>query len=129
MAHRAAEIDAQLDEALEETFPASDPAANTVETGIRIGEVPPSSGGSVSDNRRRNQFELTSNGQTAFLLYRRTQDALTLIHTEVPPALRGHRIGETLVKAALEAARSEGLRVVAICPLVKAYLQKHPASS
>lgn len=32
--------DAQLDEALEETFPASDPPANTVETGIAIGGVP-----------------------------------------------------------------------------------------
>jgi hypothetical protein len=30
-----------LDEALTETFPASDPLANTVETGIRVGAVPP----------------------------------------------------------------------------------------
>jgi hypothetical protein len=30
--------DLKLDEALEETFPASDPPANTVETGIRIGD-------------------------------------------------------------------------------------------
>jgi len=28
--------DGKLDEALDETFPASDPPANTVETGIRI---------------------------------------------------------------------------------------------
>ncbi len=33
--------DRGVDEALEETFPASDPPANTVETGIRIGDVEP----------------------------------------------------------------------------------------
>jgi hypothetical protein len=31
--------DDKLDEALEETFPASDPPANTVETGIDLGEI------------------------------------------------------------------------------------------
>src|SRR3954463_3030323 len=33
--------DRALDEALAETFPASDPPANTVETGVRIGEAAP----------------------------------------------------------------------------------------
>lgn len=32
--------DEKIDEAIEETFPASDPPANTVETGIRIGPAP-----------------------------------------------------------------------------------------
>ena len=32
--------DEQLDEALEESFPASDPPANTVETGIAVGVEP-----------------------------------------------------------------------------------------
>jgi hypothetical protein len=36
--------DRALDEALEETFPASDPPANTVETGITVGEPSSSSG-------------------------------------------------------------------------------------
>jgi uncharacterized protein len=120
--------ESKLDEALEETFPASDPAANTVETGIRIGESTLSAVDSVTDNRARTRFELSANGQTAFLLYERTHDALTLIHTEVPPALRGHHLGEALVKAALEAARSTGVRVVAVCPFVRAYLRRHPAS-
>jgi len=88
----------------------------------------PSPNASVTDNRTRNRFELSSNGQTAFLLYERAHDALTLIHTEVPPALRGQHLGEALVKAALEAARSEGLRIVAVCPFVKAYLRKHPST-
>jgi len=119
------DADAKLDEALEETFPASDPPANTVETGTRTGTEelsrPP-----VIDNPARHRFEVTLNGETAFLLYGRTQDTLTLIHTEVPPAFRGRRMGDALVEAALKDARSSGLRVVAVCPFVKAYLQKHP---
>jgi hypothetical protein len=33
--------DEELDETVEESFPASDPPANTPETGTRIGEPPP----------------------------------------------------------------------------------------
>ena len=117
--------DAKLDEALEETFPASDPPANTVETGTRTGGEellrPP-----ITDNPAQHRFEATLNGETAFLLYGRTRDALTLIHTEVPPAFRGRRMGDALVETALRDAQSSGLRVVAVCPFVKAYLQKHP---
>jgi hypothetical protein len=46
-----------------------------------------------------------------------------LIHTEVPPALRGRHLGDTLVKAALEAGRAAGLRIVVVCPFVRAYLR------
>ena len=81
---------------------------------------------SVVDNVTKNRFELSVNGKTAYLLYERTNEALTLIHTEVPLALRGRHLGEALVEAALESARAAGLRVIAVCPFVKAYLRKHP---
>jgi predicted GNAT family acetyltransferase len=80
----------------------------------------------VTDNRAQSRFELALDGGTAFLQYERTDRALTLIHTEVPPALRGHHVGEQLVEAALQAGRSSGLFIVAVCPFVKAYLRKHP---
>ena len=123
--HSAA--DSKLDEALEDTFPASDPLANTVETGIGVGRVPPTAGDAVVDNPTKNRFELSVNGEIAFLLYKRTEDALTLIHTEVPTALRGRHLGERLVDAALQSARSAGLRIIAVCPFAKAYMHKHSA--
>lgn len=83
--------------------------------------------GAVVDNTMRNRFELSVDGATAFLLYERTDDALTLVHTEVPELLRGRHLGETLVAAALQSARSAGLRIVAVCPFVRAYMRKHPA--
>jgi uncharacterized protein len=114
--------DDDIDEELRETFPASDPPANTVETGI--GRA--STASAVRDNREIQRFELTAEGETAFLVYERNPDALVLIHTEVPDRLRGHHFGEQLVVAALDAARRERRRVVAVCPFVRAYLRKHP---
>lgn len=80
----------------------------------------------VIDDPAQNRFELSMNGETAYLLYERTKDALTLIHTEVPSALRGQHVGDALVKAAFEAARSAGLAIVAVCPFVKGCMRKHP---
>ena len=85
--------------------------------------------GEVIDNRSAQRFELEIEGETAFLEYNRHNGALVLIHTEVPERLRGHKIGERLVVAALTAARSDGLRIVAVCPYVRAYLKKHPDAS
>jgi uncharacterized protein len=117
--------DSKLDEMLEETFPASDAPGNTVETGIRIGDVPAAAVPSVTDNSTKNRFEISVNGETAFLAYERTDDALTLIHTEVPPAFRGSHLGNTLVEAALQSAHSAGLRIIAVCPFVRAYMRRH----
>jgi predicted GNAT family acetyltransferase len=113
----------KLDEGLDETFPASDAPANTVETGIRTGE---SSEPELFDNRSLSRFELVVDGQTAFLTYERTADSLTLVHTEVPKPLRGRHLGETLVESALEFGRQAGLRISVICPFARSYLRRHP---
>jgi predicted GNAT family acetyltransferase len=113
----------RLDETIEETFPASDAPANTVETGIRIAPTAAAES-AVSDNRQASRFELTINRETAFLVYERTEETLTLVHTEVPSALRGQHIGDRLVEAALAAGHAAGLRIVAVCPFVRAYLRK-----
>jgi predicted GNAT family acetyltransferase len=115
-----------LDEALDETFPASDAPANTIQTGIRLGEPPAPQ---VRDNRGADRFEIEVEGHVAFLRYERRGNSLALVHTEVPEALRGRRIGDMLAKAGIEAARSEGLTLVAICPFVRAYLRRHPAAA
>jgi predicted GNAT family acetyltransferase len=126
--HSSSKADQELDETLEETFPASDAPANTTETGIRTGAslLPRVE---ISDNTVLNRFEVAVNGQIAFLAYERTRDTLTLIHTEVPEPLRGRHFGAALVTAALEAGRSAGLRIVTICPFAREYLRNHPPSS
>ena len=116
--------DDDLDETLEETFPASDAPANTVETGIHVAAAPDVS--DVIDNRDKARFEVTVDGQTAVLEYKRTAHSLVLVHTEVPSPIRGRQIGDVLVKAAIDHAHAAGLRIVAVCPFVKTYLRKHP---
>ena len=120
--------DERLDEVLDETFPASDAPANTVETGIRTGDPSSPLNPEVSDNRPLSRFELVVDGQTAFLAYERTPDSLTLVHTEVPKQLRGRHLGETLVESALASGRREGLRISVLCPFARNYLRRHPPS-
>jgi predicted GNAT family acetyltransferase len=121
--------DDKVDEALEETFPASDPPANTVETGIRIATPYATDIGDVSDNTTQSRFELKVDGHVAFLEYARTPNTLTVVHTEVPVEIRGRHVGDRLVEAAVAIGRSEGRRLVVVCPFARAYLHRHREAS
>jgi predicted GNAT family acetyltransferase len=83
----------------------------------------------VRNNSALNRFELDLDGQTAVAYYQLSPGVITFTHTEVPQALSGHGIGSRLVRGALEAARAQGLKVVARCPFVSAYIAKHPEFS
>ena len=82
--------------------------------------------GAVHDNAVLKRFELEADGHTAYLYYRLEPGVITLVHTEVPPALGGRGVGSTLVRGALDAIRARGLKVVAKCPFVAGYMGKHP---
>jgi hypothetical protein len=83
---------------------------------------------SVRNNVERHRFEIALDGDFAFLQYRRgkTESVIVLAHTEVPLSWRGRGLAKLLAKSALEAAQAQGLQVIAECPFVRAYLQKHP---
>lgn len=119
--------DRKLDETIEETFPASDAPANTVETGIRAG-APSLPHPAVVDNEAAGRFELSIAEHTAFLAYHRGARAMTIIHTEVPKELRGQHLGEMLVNTAVDDAHARGLRLVVECPFAQNYLRRHPRS-
>lgn len=80
----------------------------------------------VTRNDEDRRFEFTAEGTTAFLAFHITDGQLFLDHTEVPRALEGAGVGSKLVRAALAHARTERLPVVAICPFVASYLERHP---
>jgi predicted GNAT family acetyltransferase len=80
----------------------------------------------VRDNTERNRFELDADGHIAFSNYKRADGVLTILHTEVPKALEGRGIGSALIRGVLDNARSQGLKVIAVCPFAKAYIERHP---
>lgn len=80
----------------------------------------------VRDNTARQRFELDAEGHVAFSEYKRSDGVLTVMHTEVPPALNGKGIGSRLVRGLLDLARAEGVKVRPLCPFVRSYILKHP---
>jgi uncharacterized protein len=115
----------KLDHTIEETFPASDPPANTVVTGVRIG---PSAEFVVRDNSEMSRLETEVAGQLATLRYERHPHAVVLVETDVPAALQGRGVANALARWAIETAERDGLRVVAACSFVRAYMQRHAKS-
>jgi predicted GNAT family acetyltransferase len=79
----------------------------------------------VRNNPALNRFELDLNDRMAVAYYQLSPGVITFTHTEGPPELSGHGIGSNLVRSALQAARAQGLKVVAKCPFVAAYMAKH----
>lgn len=80
----------------------------------------------VIDNRSEHRFELNVDGHIAAAYYKRAGNVITFNHTEVPAELGGKGIGSKLVKGALDQVRADGLKVVAQCPFVKGWIDKHP---
>lgn len=77
----------------------------------------------VPESRR---FEIRFGDHLAVAEYVRGYDEIVLHHTLVPPELRGRGLAEQLVRAALEFARAERLRVIPACSYVAAFVERHP---
>jgi len=71
-------------------------------------------------------FTSTVDGQLSLLQYRLKDGVMKIVHTEVPPDLAGHGIAADLMRAALEAARANGWRVITACSYAKEFLERHP---
>ncbi len=80
----------------------------------------------LRDNIEKHRFELEVDGHIAHVVYRKRDDTITLVHTEVPKELGGRGVGSTLVRRVLETVRDSGLKVVPTCPFISAWMEKHP---
>jgi len=79
----------------------------------------------VTRNEAEEQFEAVTDVGKGVLTYAEKDGKLYVLHTEVPEALEGQGIGGALVRAAVEHARGQGVKVVPFCAFAKAWLQRH----
>ncbi|WP_454654630.1 GNAT family N-acetyltransferase [Bosea beijingensis] len=80
----------------------------------------------VVENVEQNRFELTLDGGTAIVAYRRDGERLVLVHTEVPSQFAGQGIGSKLAKGVFELLRASGRKAVVRCEFLKGWVAKHP---
>ncbi len=79
----------------------------------------------IHHNEKERRFETSVDGHLCVAEYEIDAGEITFTHTFVPPELRGRGIAEKLVRAALEYARAESLRVVPACSYVAAFIRRN----
>jgi predicted GNAT family acetyltransferase len=79
------------------------------------------------DGASKGRYWLVVDGVEAEMTYSRAGEGLIIIdHTEVPAPLRGRKVGERLVRQAIEDARRDGIAIMPLCPFAKAQIGRHP---
>ena len=78
------------------------------------------------DNPEESRFETNVDGHIAFVSYLRRDNTIFFTHTEVPKELEGRGLGSALARAVLDRARAEQWKVVARCPFIAQYVERHP---
>lgn len=77
-------------------------------------------------NEAIHHFELTVEGHTAFIYYKESGSKIWLIHTEAPAELEGKGVATALIEKTLAYIEENKYSLVPLCPLVVAYLKRHP---
>jgi predicted GNAT family acetyltransferase len=79
------------------------------------------------DGESKGRYRIVVDGVEAEMTYSRAGKSMIIIdHTGVPDALRGRKIGERLVRQAVEDARRDGIAIMPLCPFAKAQIARHP---
>jgi hypothetical protein len=82
----------------------------------------------VRDNPGESRYEILVDGTVAgFTTYKLHSDRISLIHTEVAEAYSGRGLASRLVAEELDDVRRRGLDVLPFCPLVRQFIEDHPA--
>lgn len=88
----------------------------------------------VAQDAAEHRYTISVEGQVAgFTEFadRESGDAIQRVfyHTEVDEAFGGRGLATILVTEALNDVRAQGKRIVGVCPMVAAFLKKHPEYS
>ena len=81
----------------------------------------------VVENIAQQRYELLVDGELAGVeTYRIRDDTITFLHTKVFDGFVGRGLASQLITYVLDDARVRGFRVVPRCPLVAAFIERHP---
>jgi predicted GNAT family acetyltransferase len=80
----------------------------------------------ISHDPAAHRFSAAVEDHLAVLDYTLDGSVMSIMHTNVPPAIQGRGIAAELMGAALSAARAGGWTVNAVCSYAVDYLRKHP---
>jgi len=72
------------------------------------------------------RFETEVEGHVGYVEYEREAGVMAITHTIVPPEIGNRGIAGQLVQAALEYARSQGLKVSPRCSYAEVWMRRHP---
>lgn len=80
----------------------------------------------LTKNEKAKRFELIVDGHIAFIDYEEEGKIIKLIHTESPEALAGRGAATALIEKTLNYLEENAYALVPLCPLVFAYVKRHP---
>jgi predicted GNAT family acetyltransferase len=79
------------------------------------------------EHGRKGAFYIDEDGEwIAELTYSKNGNTMTIDHTEIDEKLRGEGIGQDMVKAAVEYARENGLKIKPVCPYARKIIESTP---
>lgn len=77
-------------------------------------------------NSEERRFELKVGDYTVFIDYKERGKKIWLIHTEAPEELKGKGAATAIIEKTFAYIEENGYRLIPLCPLVAAYLKRHP---
>lgn len=77
-------------------------------------------------NEEKHRFEITFENHKAFIDYKERPEKISLIHTEVEPELEGKGAATAVIEKTLAYIEQNNYKLVPLCPLVFAYIKRHP---
>ena len=81
----------------------------------------------VTDNPQADRYELHDGDPlVGIAAYQLRNGTIIFTHTEVSDVYEGQGAGSQLAREALDDVRRRGLRVVARCPFIAAWIGRHP---
>ncbi|BBZ00739.1 N-acetyltransferase [Mycolicibacterium chitae] len=84
-------------------------------------------GAPVTVTKESDRFTVGVDGKTAgHTAYVERDGRRVFFHTEVSDGFEGRGLATLLIGAALAATRDEDVRIVPVCSMVAAYVDKHP---